>query len=560
MKKILITILTLWSAISYGQTIITSNTNNNPRPTPKVGYNSNALTMPSINNQSFVDSVRKLEVPVFRYPGGTNSQYWDWQNGKSLPPSAWVNNGGTLQNYAYLGTTPMVPLPLAEFKRLIDSLGAKPLYVLNVLSRNLSDQMNMLRAAQNIGLEVELVELGNEMYFQDADFVNRFYTAGVYAREMNIWTDSIKAQFPNSKVAIIGTTEMPTMPNGNPMPARIRYWNDSIFTFYNYNDAITLHNYFRHNNTAQTPNPTQVLSSAFSEWQVGKQYSVDSINNGMDIWFTEYNMNDDLNNYRVATSWLHGLFTSAIHLQLLESSKIGMIINHQITGAASYASLDSYTSFGDTLTNRLTAEGNAMRLLHKAYKNMDFADKLTFSSNPTITYNSFNYPSLVGWTFFNNDKKNIIVLNVSNSAFIFNASSFTNGSFDYETITSNNLTQTNVTTSNLSISKGTSTNVNIPAYSLTLLEENLLLSINQTKTDNLLFKLYPNPANTSVTIELKNSFPVEICILNLHGQIILKRHIAENKTLLDISDLPSGIYIIQTTQNNTILTKKLIKN
>ena len=552
--------LTSWSATTYGQTIITANTNNNPRSIPKVGYNSNALTMPSINNQSFVDSVRKLEVPVFRYPGGTNSQYWDWQNGKSLPPSAWVNNGGTLQNYAYIGTTPMVPLPLAEFKRFIDSLGAKPLYVLNVLSRNLSDQMNMLRAAQNIGLEVELVELGNEMYFQDADFITRFPTAGAYAREMNIWTDSIKAQFPNSKIAVIGTTEMPTMQNGNPMPARIRYWNDSIFTFYNYNDAITLHNYFRHNNTAQTPNATQVLSSAFSEWQIGKQYSVDSINNGMDIWFTEYNMNDDLDNYRVATSWLHGLFSSLIHLQLLENSKIGMIINHQITGAAPFASLASYTSFGDTLSNRHTAEGNAMRILHKTYKNMDFADKLTFSNNPAIAFKSFNYPSLIGWTFFNSNKKNIIVLNVSNSAFTFNASTFTNGSFDYETITSNNITQTNVTTSNLLISKGIATNINIPAYSLTLLEENLLPSINQTQPNNALFNIYPNPVNTSVTIELKENFPSEIYIFNLQGQSILKKHISENITLLDINNLPSGIYFIQTRQKNIITTRKLIKN
>lgn len=562
MKKLSI-IFIFFSFISFGQTLITVTPNNNPRVVPKIGYNSNALTMPSIYNKSFVDSLKKLEVPIFRFPGGTNSQYWDWQNGKSLPITAWVNNGGSLQNFSYLGTTPMVPLKLKDLKRFIDSMGAKPLFVLNVLSRSLTDQMDMLREAKKIGLEVDLIELGNEMFFEDADFVSRFPTAGIYAREMNIWSDSIKNQFPNSKIAIIGSTTMPTMPNGNPMPNRIRYWNDSIFKFYKYSDAITQHYYFRHNNTAQTPNPTQVLSNAFSEWQNVKPFYVDNINNGIDIWFTEYNLNDDFDNYRVATTWLHGLFTSAIHLQLLESSKVGMILNHQITGGAPFASLNSYTNFGDTFTNRLTAEGNAMRIIHKAYRNAELADKLIFSINPTITYNSSTYPSLVGWTFYNNDSNivKMIILNVSENSFSFNTNNLSNESFYFETITSNNLTSTNITTANLTVNNGKSSNINIPSYSVTLLEEDSTKLINTSLiNEQQSFKLYPNPANSNIYIDFNNnnSFK-EINIFNINGQKISKKTTNKEHINFEIKDYPTGLYIVQINQNNSVSKQKFIK-
>lgn len=126
----------------------------------------------------------------------------------------------------------------------------------------------------------------------------------------------------------------------------------------------------------------------------------------MECWITEYNLSDgNQDNYSVASTWTHGLYTASLFSLMLEEPKINILLNHQITGSPSFASLASYTNLGDTLTNRLTAEGNAMRLIQKAVKGNNAATKLNFSVNPTITVNTTIYPSLVGWVFDNGTEK-----------------------------------------------------------------------------------------------------------------------------------------------------------
>lgn len=559
----ILTILLIACAFSLSaQLSVSANVAGLPRPIPEVGFNLNAHTRPSWDNTSFRDSLKRLGVAVLRYPGGTESQYWDWQNGQSLPVSAWAINGGTLQNFGYLGTSRMVPFPLEAYKRMLDTLQAVPVIVLNVLSRTLEDQMRMLRRAAQLGIPVDRVELGNEMYFPETDFVRRFPTAGAYAREMQVWTDSIKAAFPGARVGIIGTTTRPVLPNGNPTPARIRFWNDSIYTHYQYRDAITLHNYFRHNSTSAVPDPVQVMASAFSEWQDSRLFGVDPIDPGMTIWFTEYNMNDGSQNYRVATTWLHGLFTAAIHLQMLEARQIDMILNHQITGLAPFASLDSYTLFGDTLSNRLTAEGNAMRLLHGAYKNKRFADKLVFSRNPAITYDTIVYPSLTGWVFYSDTSRSILLLNSSSNTFTFQTEGLVGGSFQYETITSREIARIHSTTEHLSISSGKGNSIPIPAYSLTLMEEasSVTPALEAQTTHRDLFVAYPNPAAQAVFIELRDFLTGQPAVLDIFapdGRRIISKTITDSVTRLPTGEWPSGIYFLRIKQKEKIQTEKL---
>jgi hypothetical protein len=557
MKKFSLSVLlgVALGVIAKSQTSITGLPANNPRQIAWVGYNLNASTKPSLSNQSFIDSIQWLEVPLLRYPGGTISQYWDWQNGRPFPASAWAVNGGVYLNNSHV-SAPMVSFPLSEYKKLLDSLNAKAVFVLNVHSRSMSDQMDMLRAAQNEGIPVEFVELGNELYFEIADFTARYPTAGSYAREMNVWTDSIKNIFPDSRIAITGTSTKPFLPNGNPVPLRIRTWNDSIYAFYNYTDAITLHNYFRHNNTIQNPDPSQVLSSAFSEWDTARVYSVNTINNGMQVWFTEYNLNDQLSNYTVATTWLHGLFTAAIHLLLLEENKISMILNHQVTGSAPYASLASYTGFGDTLTNKLTAEGNAMRLLHKAYKNKSFADKIVFSFNPSVTYNGYSRPSLTAWMMYDSTTRNIVVLNTSANTFTFGTNTLSGNLFRHETITATNIIQKDITSENLSIVTGLSSSIHIPAYSLTLLEEDTnSLTLTNTATITS-FNIFPNPASSEIVVSFSELQPgSRIKIFNIFGEQLIEREVRDYHTRIHIEHLAAGIYILQSEYGVKYFTK-----
>jgi hypothetical protein len=73
------------------------------------------------------------------------------------------------------------------------------------------------------------------------------------------------------------------------------------------------------------------------------------------------------------------------------------------------------------------------------------------------------------------------------------------------------------------------------------------------KPDNIL-SVFPNPAKDYLWLKVAGDFTAEI--LNSQGSA-LRRDITENN--IDITDLPSGIFLIKVTKGNNILTKKFIK-
>lgn len=75
------------------------------------------------------------------------------------------------------------------------------------------------------------------------------------------------------------------------------------------------------------------------------------------------------------------------------------------------------------------------------------------------------------------------------------------------------------------------------------------------------FRLFPNPASNQITIhnDAYNGEPWRISVLNMYGQT-LKSISANSKTvLIEISDLPSGTYFLQLTNNGCFLHHKVIK-
>jgi hypothetical protein len=75
--------------------------------------------------------------------------------------------------------------------------------------------------------------------------------------------------------------------------------------------------------------------------------------------------------------------------------------------------------------------------------------------------------------------------------------------------------------------------------------------------NGITFNVYPNPANNKITIELKQKTEIEI--QGIKGQIIKRLKVNENKTEIDISDFPSGVYIIRAQTDRGRTTEKFIK-
>ena len=74
------------------------------------------------------------------------------------------------------------------------------------------------------------------------------------------------------------------------------------------------------------------------------------------------------------------------------------------------------------------------------------------------------------------------------------------------------------------------------------------------------FLIYPNPAYNNITVETpeisKNSY---LSIINLSGQEIMKQIIGESKTIVDITNLNSGIYIVKVISDRRVQVGKVVK-
>ncbi|HXS36130.1 MAG TPA: T9SS type A sorting domain-containing protein [Flavipsychrobacter sp.] len=77
-------------------------------------------------------------------------------------------------------------------------------------------------------------------------------------------------------------------------------------------------------------------------------------------------------------------------------------------------------------------------------------------------------------------------------------------------------------------------------------------SVNSINQSNSPIKLYPNPANTSITISADNNVEFkDIVILNSVGAVVYRENSAAFKTKnIDISTLPSGAYIMKVNTSN----------
>lgn len=80
-------------------------------------------------------------------------------------------------------------------------------------------------------------------------------------------------------------------------------------------------------------------------------------------------------------------------------------------------------------------------------------------------------------------------------------------------------------------------------------------------SSDLLFEVYPNPTQSTITIELptqpsKNTI---LTISNTNGQQLITQPITEPKTEIDFTNLPAGIYIVKVWNDKDVMVQKVIK-
>lgn len=110
--------------------------------------------------------------------------------------------------------------------------------------------------------------------------------------------------------------------------------------------------------------------------------------------------------------------------------------------------------------------------------------------------------------------------------------------------------------------------INVHLYNLTeYLEGQNLFSadISVNSTNDLTYKVYPNPSNNNILLEAENIGEgiINLTILNLNGEIVMKKGISSEGSILkdniDISELSKGMYIINIQIGEAVIFNRFIK-
>jgi uncharacterized protein (TIGR02145 family) len=75
-----------------------------------------------------------------------------------------------------------------------------------------------------------------------------------------------------------------------------------------------------------------------------------------------------------------------------------------------------------------------------------------------------------------------------------------------------------------------------------------------------MLKIYPNPAQDQITIEISKELgESSMAIVNIEGQGLLKQRISGEKTIIDITNIPCGVYFVRIISEKTVAEEKIIK-
>ena len=355
------------------------------------GYG-NELAFQSLNDSVLNAAIAASGAVIGRYPGGTPSDYWDWQSG-------WATD---LKGYA--GPRPATPTTWAEYTKATETTFS--VFDTNQLTRNLSYAIAGLKAHEAAGQVIQYVELGNEMYDSSRSDVMAAYPNGsAYAAKMAEWTREIKAAFPQAHVALIGCRW------NAYRKAREDDWNKQVLQnpISAQADAATFHIYcpFDENDNSSSPvNLGKHLAQAFFRVEQNKQHVAMTVPAQMALWVTEMGI------YPAGPllwTWLEALFYVLMDLLLPQIEQLEILTPYcLVCGDPTAPSF--VTSARDAVVPpsqagdvpwALSLKGHAQSIVFRAAKisGGGTMTPLSFDGNPVLDPSVASSRALVGWQF-----------------------------------------------------------------------------------------------------------------------------------------------------------------
>lgn len=391
-----------------------------------------------------------LRPGTLRWPGGTGANYFQWRRG--YPVNAPSVNPGACPAPAMSNR---FRFTLADLLSAYRATHAPPIFDLNVMTSTLQDQLAMLTEAKRLGLPIDYVELGNEFYLCNNDYVHYFPTAASYGLTVASYVTAVHRQFPGAVVAAVGAlrTDSP----------REQSWNQDMLVAAKQAggrpDAITLHEYPQYTQ-ALMPDGLRTL---FAEPYAGEQ-DIKSVISKLPVaepaWIDEYNLKLKYpagGQNPAQRTYAQGLFVAEMELL---TSRVGD--SRLLDFWSAFGGQSDYAYFGTTLT----PSGLALEWINGAAHCATRSAELTFKGGPT---EGSSEAALIGQAFSSRTTQREVIVNLGASSVLLRGAAAIPSGAAYRQVTGDPARQTDAA-SQLTTSAGRVGNtISIPKYSITVI-------------------------------------------------------------------------------------------
>ena len=381
---------------------------------PLYGFNANNIRGVSWTDSLLMARIKKLKPQILRYPGGNVANWWNWKTG-------WfVNHKNLPQKFGSIKDANRVKMDLSELQSLVNVTGSDVLFVLNVLTATLEDQINMLHKAEELGIPVKWVELGNELNLINNPGHIAFRTGGNYGEKCSKWILKIKEEFPDVKIAVVG---------GNRKDNNhVKTWNRDVLGAIPDVDALVWHSYLAAKHTVELKKGInfELLDRKLKGIFHAEGFKKDIGNKDTEVWVTEYNLQwtilKDENKkqiQKISQTWQNALAVLFITSEITEvSPRVKMVLNHNLTSFPIFAAIETFPN----TTYNLLPNGEAMQIWLNTIQQMTLMQKLNFEENEC----KIEDYEVFGWKFSNDEQGRILIVNITDQNKTIDLNSFYN--------------------------------------------------------------------------------------------------------------------------------------
>ena len=312
------------------------------------GFNtSNTFTYCDVNDTSFTNKVQKIKPNVLRFPGGTISNFYhydekaygldiseisDWNVPKFTKRYNGLIKEQKKRNHSHNY--------IEDFILLAKQNNSKVVLVANIISSEDDDIINMIKRFKSQNIEILGVELGSEL--SNRAYKKYINSVDDYIQLAQKYSDIIKKEYPEIKVGVVAA------PIKYNMPSRLLNWNQKLSeeTFY---DAIIHHSYLKvidgDDDYGLMTREDEVSSTKKAQFDLYKKRIKTYFTTGFvkeiikyneifekEIWITEWNLQMSKT---TGNTLLQSLFVSQYLLELLSNpdlQNISIATYHNLAG------------------------------------------------------------------------------------------------------------------------------------------------------------------------------------------------------------------------------------